>query len=108
MIFFTRSANDPTIPSIPWVANFDGARNIDFSQEFGAKVAKNITVENLGTDEIIFTINSKYGPEQRAAPGQTITLDQWSEFIFIKSGIGLMRADLVDISVARGGVISAN
>ena len=108
MPFFIRSSSDTTIPSIPWVNDFDGETNIDFSQEFGEKVAKNIALENLGTDEIIFTINSKYGPEQRAAPGQTLTLDQWSEFIFIKSGIGLIRADLVDISVARGGVIRGN
>ena len=103
MPFFIRSSSDTTIPSIPWLDNFDGARAYDFSQEFGSKVAKNIAIENLGTEIIIFTINSKYGPEQRAAPGQTIVLDQWSEFLFIKSGIGLVRADLVDISVARGG-----
>ena len=108
MSFFSRSSSDTTIPSIPWVQNIDGITNIDFSQEFGSKVAKNITIENTGIEVIVFTINSKYGPEQRAAPGQTIVLDQWSEFLFIKSGIGLIRADLVDISVARGGVIRAN
>ena len=108
MSFFTRSATDPTIPSIPWLQNFDGAVAYDFSQEFGHKVAKNITLENLGNDTILYTINSKYAPEQRVAVAQTIVLEQWSEIIFIKSGTGLIRADLVDLSVARGGVMRAN
>ena len=108
MSFFTRSATDPTILSIPWLQNFDGAVVYDFSQEFGHKVAKNIALENLGSEQIIYTINSKYAPEQRVAAGQTIVLEQWSELIFIKSGTGLIRADLVDLSVARGGVMRAN